>query len=209
MAIRYGRKIPNDEAGPRFRDRVLDTYALCGSEGRRRADNFLALRCSWMTPDERAAAVGEAFHSQRYWSAEALGNDLDVTEAERKRARIRTFRAAGMSDEAMEVLSRANDRDRKRRERAEARLHPEPKVSVVARRLEAILRILPSNWVSIKTAGAEAKRKSPTHFAGKTGKHLAAAVHDAVKLGLAQGQLEKRVIPGPRFQVAKIRRSNP
>ncbi|TQF28867.1 hypothetical protein UNPA324_03800 [Bradyrhizobium sp. UNPA324] len=208
MSIRYGREIHADEAGLRLRDRMLDALALSGSEGRRRAENFLSLYCRWMTPSERESAIEAAFRDQRLWSAEALGNDLDVTEAERRRARILTFRAAGMTDDVMKARRTACNTAGRQKKREEARLYPKAKVSRVAQRLEAIVRILPADWVSIKTAGAEAKRQSPTHFAGKPGKkHLAAAVHDAVNLGLAQGRLEKRVVPGPKFQVAEIRRS--
>jgi hypothetical protein len=209
VVIRYGRDpaIPHDEAGLRIRDRVLDTFALSGSEGRRRAENFLVMRCRWMTPAERAIAVEEAFRSQRIWSAEALGNDLDITAAERKAARIQTFRAAGMTDEAMEAKRKAADNARKKAEREFARLHPQPAPSKPARRLDAILKFMPSDWVSIKAVAAEAKRRNPILFATLAGARLTTAVHEAMQLGLSRGQIEKRVVRGPKFPVAEIRRS--
>lgn len=216
MAIRYGRAISNDEAGRRFRDRVLDTFALCGSEGRRRAENFLVLRCRWMPPAERAIAVKEAFHSQRIWSAEGLGNDLDITEAERKAARIRTFRAAGATDETMLARKKAADSARKQAKRDAARLHPARRPGKPAQRLEAILKFLRADWVSIKAVALEARRRNPTHFPKpqsgarntRQDPRLTAAVHEAVQLGLETGQLEKRVVAGPKFPVAEVRRSH-
>ncbi|MFZ5712962.1 MAG: hypothetical protein ACOY3N_08995 [Bradyrhizobium sp.] len=209
MAIRYGRAISDDEAGRRFRDRVLDAFALCGSEGRRRADNFLVLRCRWMPPAERAIAIDEAFHSQRLWSAEALGNDLDVTEAERKAARIRTFRAAGATDETMLARKKAADIARKQAKRDAARLHPAPRPNKSAQRLEAILKLLakPGDWVCIKALTVELVRRKAIHFVTLSGPTLISAVHDAVKLGLETGQIEKRLVDGPKFKVAEICRS--
>jgi len=209
MAIRHGRVLPDDETGARFRDRVLDTFALLGSKGRRRAENFLVLRCRWMTAVQRADAIEVAFELRRFWSAEALGNDLDVTQAEHERARLRTFRVAGMTDEAMQARKKAADSARKKAKRDAARLHSKPKLSRSAQRLEAILKLLtkPGDWVCIKALSAELKRRKVIHFVTLTGATLTSAVHDAVRLGLETGQLEKRLVDGPKFKVAEIARS--
>lgn len=122
MAVRYGRKLPPHDDGARFRDRMLDTLALSGNEGRSRAASFLAFRCPWMTPAACADVVEAAFKARRYWSAEALGNDLNITAAEHQKARVRTFRVAGMTDAAMKANRKANDAAQKREKRLRGRL---------------------------------------------------------------------------------------
>lgn len=206
MAIRYGRAISNDEAGRRFRDRVLDTFALCGSEGRHRAENFLTFRCRWMTPAELAIAVEEAFHSQRLWSAEALGNDLDLTEAEREKAKIKTFRAAGMTDAAMKAARNAKAAARKRRERLQQRLEAKPRVPRPAARVHAILNVLPDDgeWWNVGAVVSELQRSKAIAFAtlDKDAGSLRPAVHRVIKQGVKEGRIETRKVRGSKMPEA-------
>lgn len=205
MAIRHGRKLPMDEAGTRFRTRMLDTLAMSGEAGRRRAVNFLTLRCPWMTPLERMDAIEFSFGSRKFWSAEALGNDLDVSEAEREKAKIRTFRAAGMTDAAMADRQRAKDAARKKQKRRHATLHPK-KEFLPAVRSEAIASLLqPAERCTVRSIANALKRH--TRFAHLNGKALTTAVHNAVEFGVKNGLLQKDIEPGSRMPVAWISRT--
>ncbi|SFH69956.1 hypothetical protein [Bradyrhizobium sp. cf659] len=211
MSIRYGREIHADEAGLRLRDRMLDALALSGSAGRRRAENFLTLYCRWMTACERDSAIEAAFRDQRLWSAEALGNDLDVTEAEHARARIRTFRIAGMTDADMKIKRAAKEAARKKQERLQQRLGRKPKEPRPAARVDAILNIMPEDhrWWSVGAVISELKRSKAIAFAtlDKQTSSLRPAVHRAIKHGVAEGRLDTRMVPGSKMSEAmEIRR---
>ncbi|WP_316185865.1 MULTISPECIES: hypothetical protein [unclassified Bradyrhizobium] len=210
MAVRYGRRLPPNDDGARFRDRMLDTLVLSGMDGRRRAANFLAFRCPWMSAAARAAAMEVAFRTRRYWSAEALGNDLDVTEAEHAKARIRTFRVAGMSDAAMKAKRQAKDAARKREERLRERLRSKTKTPKPARRVGAILDLLPKDdWWSVTAVVNQLERAKTFAFAGlgKGTGSLRPAVHRAIKQGVEEGRLQARKVPGSKMSEAmEIRR---
>jgi hypothetical protein len=208
MAVRYGRKLPPNDDGARFRDRMLDTLAMSGKDGRRQAASFLAFRCPLMTAAARADAIEAAFKARRYWSPEALGNDLNVTAAEHAKARIRTFRVAGMTDADMKAKRNAEGAARKRQERQQKRLHPKPKPSRPALRATIILNILmrPGEWVGVPAICAELKRTKAIHFGGLNGGALTAAVHRAIELGIKKGTIEKRVLPGAKAKLAQIRK---
>ncbi|MVT69977.1 hypothetical protein GPL21_33375 [Bradyrhizobium pachyrhizi] len=205
MAIRYGRRLPPNDDGARFRDRMLDTLAMSGKDGRQRAIRFLAFRCDWMTPAARAAAIEAAFNARRYWSPEALGNDLEVTEAEHGRARIRTFRVAGMTDADMKARRDAKAAARKREQRLRERLDQTPRASKPSRRVDAVLNILPKDgWWNVTAIVSQLERSKAIVFADldrETGS-LRPAVHRAIKHGVKEGRLEARTVPGSKMSEA-------
>jgi hypothetical protein len=208
MAIRYGRIIPKDEAGIRFAGRMLDTLAILGDAGRARATNFLTYRCPWMTSSERTSAIEASFVARTFWSAEALGNDLEVTESEHQRARIRTFRVAGMTDAAMAARRKAKEAARKQRERRNASLHPQKKPPLPAVRAEAIAGLLqPGERCTARAIADELTRTRHIRFAHLEGKALTTAVHNAIEFGIRQGILQKDIEPGTRMPVAWISRA--
>jgi hypothetical protein len=213
MAIRHGRALPEDETGARFRDRMLDTFAVLGSKGRLQAESFLMFRCRWMTSAERADAIEAAFSARRLWTAEALGNDLDVTEEEHKRARLRTIRVAGMTDAEMKVRRGAKDAARKREMRLQQRLEPRPRASKPARRVDAILNILPNDgWWNVTAVVSQLERSKAIVFGDldREAGSLRPAVHRAIKHGIKDGRLEARTVPGSKMSEAmQIRRVSP
>lgn len=212
MALRYGRKLPANDDGARFRDRMLDTLARSGEGGRQWAANFLVFRCPWMTPAACDRKINDAFAARRYWTAEALGNDLDVTEAEREKVRIRTFRAAGMTDAAMKAKRDAAEAARKRQDRLQERLEAKPRVSRPAARVDAILNILPNDgWWNVCAIVSELKRRKATVFEtlDKETGSLRPAVHRAIKHGVSEGRLETRKVPGSKMSDAmEVRRGS-
>jgi hypothetical protein len=163
-----------------------------------------------MTPAGRANAIEAAFKARRYWSPEALGNDLNVTEAEHKRARIRTFRVAGMTDAAMKAKRKANDAARKREDRLRDRLDAKPTASRPARRVDAIMNILPKDgWWNVSAIVSQLERSKAIAFGtlGKETGSLRPAVHRAIKHGVKEGRLEARNVPGSKMsEVMQVRR---
>jgi hypothetical protein len=209
MDVRGWRKgVPNDDNGTRFALRTLDTFALSGDVARQRATYFLQRYCAWMTLAARADAIQTAFAARRLWSAEELGNDLEVTEAERKKAGIKTFRAAGMTDVDMKEKQKAENAERARRNRRKNRLHPKTKASKPALRAAIIVDVLADadGWVDVSAICAELSFMKTIHFAGLKGKDLTAAVHRAIQYGIKDRTIEKRIEPGPKTPVAQIRK---
>jgi hypothetical protein len=204
-AIRYGRTIPANDEGARFRDRVLDALAMSGNEGRPRAAGFLASRCPWMTPVERANAIETAFKSPRYWSPLALGNDLNITADEHQKARVRTFRVAGMTDADMKAKRKADDAAQKREKRLRERLEAKPTASRPARRVDAILTLLPKDdWWNVTAIVNQLKRSKGAAFGtlGRETDSLRPAVHRAIKHGIKAGRLQSRIVTGSKMTEA-------
>jgi hypothetical protein len=212
MKIRGWRTLPVDDNGTRFAARMLDTLALSGNASRQRAANFLELRCPWMATADRANAIEAAFTARRVWSAEALGTDLDVTEAERKLAKIKTFRPANMTDAAMKAKQRKDEAERGRKRRRQNRLHPKQTLPLPALRAAIILDVLTEadGWVDVSAICAELRfAKKTIHFAGLTGKDLTAAVHRAIQYGMNERTIEKQVLLGATTKIAQIRKRGP
>ena len=210
--LRYpNRRLPPDDDGRRHATQYVDACALSGSDGRQRASDFLQAWCPWMRPIDRAAAIDRAFSSPRHWSPLEIGNDLSVTDAEREKARIRTFRAAWMTDEAMAAKRRAAEAARKRQGRLQERLEATLRVGRPAARVDAILKILPIgvDWWNVGAIISELERRKPIAFAALDKKSLRPAVHRAIKYGVSEGSLETRKVPGSRMSEAmEVRRGS-
>jgi hypothetical protein len=74
----------------------------------------------WLDPIERSKMICRALRLRKHYSAEKLGNLLNLTEEERRKYRLRTIRAAGMTDEKMRQrrVERQRESDEQRRRRA-------------------------------------------------------------------------------------------
>jgi hypothetical protein len=205
---RYGRRkgiITPDDGGFTLAAAMLDALALGANAGDRMED-FLQRHCVWMGAADREAVAEAAIARRKCWWPSELGDALKLTPEERKRLRITTFRAAGMDDAAMEAKRKASKAAAGKAKRESERLHPAPKKSKPALRLEAIMNILPAagEWVSVAVVSSELKRRKVFHFASVTGKTLTSAVHDAISLGIETGAIEKRIVDGARLKVAQI-----
>ena len=124
---RYGRHLPDDDAG---RDDFLiaaHTIAGRGKNPDKRIRAFAAAWAPWMEAGELAAVIATVVPHPRRYTALQAGNRLGLTDEERDRLRITTIRAAGVTDQEMADRRRAKDRDRKTAKRAEQRVtKPEP-----------------------------------------------------------------------------------
>jgi hypothetical protein len=187
---------------------MLDCLAQLGPDADRRAANFLELHCPWMTPAERTAAKETAFRSKRFWSASALGDELDVTEAERETLGIRTFRAAGVSDHQMAAIQKEKRQRREQDRRLRERMSRKPKASQPARRADAILALLPPDgWWDAGAIVKELRRSKAIAFASLDGDAFRPAVHRAIKHGVTAGMFQTRTASGPKMEKVQIRRA--
>jgi hypothetical protein len=79
--------------------------------------NIIAVRAPWMESDEAAEVIQSAASSPRKWTSTALGEELGLTEADRRRLGIRTIAAADMTPEQRRQAKRLRDRQRQCRHR--------------------------------------------------------------------------------------------
>ncbi|WJR74915.1 hypothetical protein [Bradyrhizobium sp. NP1] len=163
-----------------------------------------------MPPADRAEAIEIGFRSPRFWTPLALGNDLNVTEAEHAKARIKTFRVAGMTDADMKAKRKANDAAQKREKRLQERLEAKPTASRPALRVDAILNVLPKDgWWNVGAIISQLERSKAIAFGtlDKETGSLRPAVHRAIKHGVKGGRLQTRMVPGSKMSEAmEIRR---
>src|ERR1700722_15024000 len=95
---RYGQGITPDDDGRILVSAVLDSLAL-SADPDQRMTNFLVLHCPWMCPEDREEAIERAIRAKKFWTPSSLGDALKLTQEERQKLSIRTFRAAGIGDE--------------------------------------------------------------------------------------------------------------
>jgi hypothetical protein len=120
---RYGPALPDDDAGReelylRFKVISLRDYAeeRMGREAR--------LYAPWITPEELESAIQETLREpafMRMMTAEMLGQQLGLTNAERERLNIRTIAPIDRTPGQLEQQRRARDRRRKALARRKAK----------------------------------------------------------------------------------------
>jgi hypothetical protein len=93
---RYGRTLPDDDAG---RD---DVMVMAHHLARRHTDperihNWIELNAPWMAADESGEIVRQVVARPFKWRADKLAARLRLTEADRRRLRIRTIGAVDMT----------------------------------------------------------------------------------------------------------------
>lgn len=195
--LRHGRTLPNDDVGRRSMRRMLEALALSGPDGRHRAEMFIQLWCPWLPIHETDVAIEVAFRAPCPWSSKDLGDDLALTWTERDKARITTFRPAGVSDVEMAERRKQKAKERMQEKRRRQTLHPDKRLTLPAARAEAIAGILrPGERCAIRDICSEVTRVRHIRFANLKGRALSTAVHRAVDHGVGCGIFLKVVEPG-------------
>jgi hypothetical protein len=176
---------------------MIETLALSGPEGRHRAVQFLRQWCPWLPVAELERAIEAAFGAPFPWSSKDLGDDLKLTWEERDKARIVTFRPAGVSDAELEERRKQKAKERMEKKRRETTLHPEGRVSLPAARAQAIAGILkPGERCKISDICSEVMRIRHIRFANLKKRALPTAVHRAIDHGVGCGLFTKVTEPG-------------
>jgi hypothetical protein len=114
---RYGGgQLPEDDAG-RDDAFIMTCHLALAPHPQRRIAAWLGLWAPWMSNQEFAAAITKAIAKPIRWRADKLGKRLGLTNAERKRLRIRTIGAVDFT-KAQRVAHRrlqAREREEQRR----------------------------------------------------------------------------------------------
>ncbi len=126
FAHRYGCTLPDDDAGRDDLELALHHIAGAGIDVAHRCVSWARLWAPWMSKDAAKALAEQVIASLLHFRAAPLGRRLRLTKAERAVLKIRTIRAIDAT-EAPAQRKRRLDRDRKAKQRAEARAaRPEP-----------------------------------------------------------------------------------
>jgi hypothetical protein len=132
-AARYGRTLPDDDAG-RDDASILAHHLYWagppeGAGKRIRAGYEIA--APWMTSPEVAEIVAKITDRPIRWKADTLAKVLNLTEAERRRLHVRTIGAVDMSKaerlQARKLRDRQNKRTKRRAKGAKPRAEYEAK----------------------------------------------------------------------------------
>jgi hypothetical protein len=111
---RYGRSLPDDDAG-RADARIMAHHLARRSNAERRIVSWLELQAPWMKPVEVKALIAEVFSRPYKWRADTLARRLNLTDAERRRLGITTIGAVDV--DRAERLAHRRDRARQFKER--------------------------------------------------------------------------------------------
>jgi hypothetical protein len=122
--VRYPLGMPDDDAG--HDDLWLMMNAISNYDER---VAWAGVNAAWLSSAEIDAMAREIGHRPLWLTAREMGDRLGVTEAERTKHKMKTIRAAGMTDEMMKARVQQNDRNRKKAERAAARDARPPTIS--------------------------------------------------------------------------------
>lgn len=114
--LRYGRHLPDDDAGRDDLELAFNQIARTDA-----CIEWAAKWAPWMASDEAAALAEQVAVDPQWLKARPLGERLGLTDSERTRLDIRTIRPIDLTDEALIERSRQKDRERKARDRREAR----------------------------------------------------------------------------------------
>lgn len=164
-----------------------------------------------MAPAERADAIDRAFRERKFWSSAALGNALSLTWEEHDDCEITAIRPARATDAEMAAVRKMKNTAAKREARKQEAPKPkkEPLPAIRAKIIADLLR--PGERRTVKDLCKAVKklarfknlrRDRPGEPPLKN--RLKAAVHEAIKFGVAHGMLLKQIEPGPVALITKI-----
>ncbi|WBL82304.1 hypothetical protein I3J27_18400 [Bradyrhizobium xenonodulans] len=117
LVHRYGRELPDDDAGRDDALIMLHHFAH-GGDALNRMTAWMARRAPWMPPGEANALIDRVFAKPIKWGAETMGKRLRLTWAERTKLKIGTVWAFDITREeaaAIQAQTRRISREAKRR----------------------------------------------------------------------------------------------
>jgi hypothetical protein len=115
---RYGRILPDDDAGRD--DALIMAHHIARRQGdaRKRIQSWIELQAPWMAKDEMATLIDHVVARPLKWRADKLAPRLRLTEAERRQLRICTIGCVDLTKQerelARKVRHRQTDRARRR-----------------------------------------------------------------------------------------------
>lgn len=115
---RCGDQLPDDDAGREYFVIVAQHFRHRRSGQRERIARYAAISAPWLTDVEVSNITDDVMAELKMWTADALGAELRLTEAERTTLGIRTIGAYDDSKVQRIERERVKDMMRKRKSRA-------------------------------------------------------------------------------------------
>jgi len=112
---RYGETLPDDDAG-REDARILAHHLAQLRDPHRKVTSTLDTLAPWMRPDEVEAVLAKPFR----YGADKLAQRLNLTEADRRRLKVKTIGAVDMTREERKAASKRRKRAAEEAEAAQA-----------------------------------------------------------------------------------------
>ena len=111
---RYGRHLPNDDAGTEDLWLLIQNVSLVPFDWERRVRNTIETWAPWMNADQiedRICALAHRTTAERTPSAEELGIKLNITNDERVALRLWWFKPVDMTDRELDEWRKQRKRD--------------------------------------------------------------------------------------------------
>jgi hypothetical protein len=212
---RYGSNtLPDDDSGrDDLRIVVEHLMGMAYSEERFAIGSWSSRWAPWISEQDLEQLVDDAGAHPRGWSAQALGEALGLTYAERKALKITTIQCVDKSlaevKELQKVAKRRRDRERQRRKReaakkdADLRCSPNPIESSM--RAEVVYYTIGSKWKTVKSISRDVA-ESPAFKKVNKGS-LKMVVHRALNELVTARLIERKAEPTPgKLRRHKVRR---
>lgn len=116
---RYGKELPDDDAGREDVVIMLNHLAQMSGDPRRRCRSWLKARAPWIGLGDSEAMIGEIIMEPKRYKADTLAWKLRLIDRDRTALKIRTIGAidVGKDERIQRRKDRNNELCRKRRER--------------------------------------------------------------------------------------------
>lgn len=125
---RCGRKLPDDDAGREYLTLMFDHHAHL-PDGRDRSIKFVEIWAEWLDATEMFEMIDASSRVLRWWKADELGRELNLTFAERHELGVTTIAPADISAAELNHIRRRRKADRERERR---RRHARPQLPHMA-----------------------------------------------------------------------------
>ena len=116
---RYGETLPDDDAG-REDARILAHHLAQLRDPHRKVTSTLDTLAPWMRPDEVEAVLAKPFR----YGADKLAQRLNLTEADRRRLKVKTIGAVDMTREERKAASKRRKRAAEEQKRRKQGVKP-------------------------------------------------------------------------------------
>jgi hypothetical protein len=113
VVARYGRELPDDDAGRDDVRLMVHHLAQISGDAHRRITTWIAKRAPWMSPLDAGRLTDAALAKPLRWRAEKLGEAFRLTDVERTELKIRTIAAIDITPAELAERRKQHDRDRK------------------------------------------------------------------------------------------------
>jgi hypothetical protein len=215
LELRYGRTLPDDDAGREDLVILLNHIAQNPIDPQGKMRRSIHSWAPWMAPDERQELVERIAAKPRRYRAGTLGKRLRLTEEEHEIIGAETVHPFTWSDAYVRERDRATRRERKRAERAaksSGRPRGRPKKPEGSEQPWVALGIGRATYFRRKAreTGSETKNASPYKRDSYTGTELKSHPRDPIeKAGAPKARRPVSGIQVPKSEIVVDKRRRP